>query len=118
MPTFETLVRELLQATKRVDQSLLNLQERAAQVQKKYEPRVEFERWKQTLGGRKWKQQQYGLQKGICQLCQEPISLKGSHIDHIKPLSRYPSLAIAPSNLRILCAECNASKGASELPNL
>ena len=115
MPTFEKLVRELLQATRRVDQSLLRLQERAAQIQKKYEPRAEFERWKQTLGGRKWKRKQYYLQEGRCITCQKQISLKGSHIDHIKPLSRYPSLAIALDNLRILCADCNLRKGEKEL---
>ena len=48
MPTFEKLVRDLLQTTKRVDQSLLQLQERAAQIQKKYGTRTEFERWKQN----------------------------------------------------------------------
>lgn len=111
MPTFEELVRELLQATKRADQSLLLLQERAAQIQKKYGTRAEFERWKQTLGGRKWKRKQYDLQSGRCANCQKLISIKGSHIDHIKPLSRYPDLVIAPDNLRILCADCNLSKG-------
>ncbi|MGB3299992.1 MAG: HNH endonuclease signature motif containing protein [Phormidesmis sp.] len=113
-PTFEILVRELLQATHRVDQSLLRLKQRARQVQKKYEPRTEFERWKQTTDGQKWKQEQYSLQAGQCPSCKKSISLKGSHIDHIKPLSRYPSLAIAPHNLRILCADCNVSKGATE----
>jgi 5-methylcytosine-specific restriction endonuclease McrA len=115
MSTFEKLVRELLQATKRVDQSLLRLQERATQIQKKYEPRAEFERWKQTLGGRKWKRKQHSLQEGRCTSCQKPITLKGSHIDHIKPLSRYPKLAITPDNLRILCDDCNLSKGKKEL---
>ena len=117
MPTFETLVRELLQATKRVDQSLLRLQERAAQIQQKYDPRVEFDRWKQTLDGRKWKRQQYRRQGGHCVTCQKQISLKGSHIDHIKPLSRYPSIAIDPDNLQILCADCNLRKSNRELLN-
>lgn len=115
MPTFEKLVRELLQATKRVDQSLLQLQERTAKIHKKYEPRAEFDRWKQSLGGRKWKRQQYKLQAGRCVSCQKQISLNGSHIDHIKPLCRYPGLAIASDNLRILCADCNLSKGSKEL---
>ena len=115
MASFEQIVRELLQVTKRVDSSLQQLQERAMQVQQRYEPRKEFERWKQTLGGRKWKRQQYKRQQGLCMNCQQPIALKGSHIDHIKPLSRYPSLAIAPDNLRILCADCNTSKGVQEL---
>ena len=111
MPTFEHLVRELLKATKRVDHSLQQLQHKATQIQQKYEPRTEFERWKQTLGGGKWKRQQYKQQDGRCQMCQRPITLKGSHIDHIKPLSRYPNLAIASENLQILCADCNLRKG-------
>lgn len=115
MPTFETLVRDLLQTTKRVDQNLLQLQERASQIQRKYGTRTEFERWKQTLGGRRWKRQQYNLQAGCCMSCQQPIPLKGSHIDHIKPLSRYPNLAIAPDNLRILCVDCNLSKGKKDV---
>ncbi|MEL7225433.1 MAG: HNH endonuclease signature motif containing protein [Cyanobacteria bacterium P01_D01_bin.36] len=118
MSTFENLVRELLQVTKRVDKSLLRLKESTTQIQKKYEPRTEFDRWKQTLGGRKWKRQQYQVQEGRCVGCQRSISLKGSHIDHIKPLSRYPELAIAPHNLRILCADCNLSKGTEEILNL
>ena len=114
MASFEQIVRELLLVSKRVDQSLHQLQERAAQIQQKYAPREEFDRWKQTLGGRRWKQQQYERQQRCCMNCQQPISLKGSHIDHVKPLSRYPSLAIAPDNLQILCAECNTSKGNRE----
>lgn len=115
MASFEHLVRELLKATKRVDSSLQQLQHRADRIRQKYEPRKEFERWKQTIGGRKWKRQQYEKQKGRCMTCQQSVSLQGSHIDHIKPLSRYPSLAIAPENLRILCADCNLRKGEKEL---
>ena len=111
MSAFEQLVRELLQATRRVDKSLQQLQERAVQIRQKYEPRTEFERWKQTLGGRKWKRQQFERQKGRCLHCKKQIRLRGSHIDHIRPLSHYPSLVIAPENLRLLCAECNLSRG-------
>ena len=114
MASFEQIVRELLRVSKRVDHSLHQLQERAAQIQQQYAPRNEFERWKQTLGGRRWKQQQYERQQRRCMNCQQSISLKGSHIDHIKPLSRHPSLAIAPDNLQILCAECNTRKGNRE----
>lgn len=117
MTTFEHLVRELLKVTKRVDSRLEQLQQRAAQVQTKYEPRKEFERWKQTLGGRKWKRQKHKQQKGLCLECQQPVALKGAHIDHIKPLSLYPSLAIVPDNLRILCADCNLRKSNQELPS-
>jgi 5-methylcytosine-specific restriction endonuclease McrA len=33
------------------------------------------------------------------------------HVDHIKPRSRYPELALTKSNLQVLCAECNHGKG-------
>lgn len=33
------------------------------------------------------------------------------NVDHIKPRSRYPQLALDPSNLQVLCNECNHGKG-------
>jgi 5-methylcytosine-specific restriction endonuclease McrA len=33
-------------------------------------------------------------------------------VDHIKPLSKYWQLRLVPSNLQILCDECNQGKGA------
>ncbi len=33
------------------------------------------------------------------------------HVDHIKPRSKYPQLALEISNLQILCEECNMGKG-------
>jgi hypothetical protein len=36
-------------------------------------------------------------------------------VDHIKPRSKYPKLALERSNLRVLCRQCNASKGDQEL---
>jgi len=34
------------------------------------------------------------------------------HVDHIKPIRHYPELALDLSNLQVLCAKCNVSKGA------
>ena len=34
------------------------------------------------------------------------------HVDHIKPISKYPDLALSLDNLQILCALCNSGKGA------
>ncbi|MFK8185415.1 MAG: HNH endonuclease [Phormidesmis sp.] len=116
MPTFERLIRELLKATKQTDKSLQRLQKNADQIQGKYKPRVEFDRWKQTLGGRLWKSKQHQLQNGLCLNCKQPVLLKGAHIDHIKPISRYPNLALDPDNLQILCADCNLTKGCKDLP--
>jgi 5-methylcytosine-specific restriction endonuclease McrA len=35
------------------------------------------------------------------------------HIDHIKPVSRYPHLAMHLDNLQILCRRCNLKKSNS-----
>lgn len=34
------------------------------------------------------------------------------HVDHIKPRSKYPELALEFSNLQVLCKPCNLGKGA------
>ena len=35
-------------------------------------------------------------------------------VDHKKPRSKYPSLALKRDNLRVLCRVCNSRKGAGE----
>jgi hypothetical protein len=37
------------------------------------------------------------------------------HVDHICPRSTHPELALEPSNLQVLCADCNVGKGARYL---
>ena len=32
------------------------------------------------------------------------------HVDHIKPISKYPELAFSFNNLQVLCRDCNLSK--------
>lgn len=45
-----------------------------------------------------------------CELCK---STDGPFdVDHIKPRSKYPHLALDINNLQCLCADCNRSKGA------
>lgn len=44
----------------------------------------------------------------ICMLCgskQKPM-----HVDHIKPRSLFPELALDPGNLQVLCEDCNLGK--------
>jgi hypothetical protein len=33
------------------------------------------------------------------------------HVDHVRPRARYPQLALEPTNLQVLCADCNLGKG-------
>ena len=32
------------------------------------------------------------------------------HVDHIKPRSKYPKLALVKSNLQVMCEDCNLGK--------
>jgi len=46
-----------------------------------------------------------------CKLCgASPLNGVRLHVDHIKPRSLYPELSLDPSNLQILCADCNMAK--------
>ncbi len=49
----------------------------------------------------------------VCQKCRSHI--KDDYdltVDHIKPRSKFPELALAKSNLQVLCRRCNSAKGA------
>ena len=39
-------------------------------------------------------------------------------VDHIKPRSKYPELALEIENLRVLCRSCNSKKGGKEFEEL
>ncbi|MEA5533217.1 HNH endonuclease signature motif containing protein [Crocosphaera sp. XPORK-15E] len=76
------------------------------------ESRTEFNRWRNSQEGQEWKKQKYRQQNKLCPICKETITnLKGSHIDHIKPLVDYPYLALDTDNMQVTHAECNKSKG-------
>lgn len=70
------------------------------------------------LTSRAWLDLRYQVLKkhrGCCQLC----GVRGSEdnpiqVDHIKPRSRFPKLALDMSNLQVLCRRCNLGKGAGD----
>lgn len=33
------------------------------------------------------------------------------HVDHVKPISKYPELRLSLDNLQVLCEDCNVGKG-------
>jgi hypothetical protein len=49
----------------------------------------------------------------VCMCCGATRQNAVITVDHIKPRSKYPSLALSPSNLQVLCRECNVGKGNS-----
>jgi hypothetical protein len=66
------------------------------------------------LESREWLELRYRVlkkQNGWCQLCgkkgrpENPIQ-----VDHIKSRSAHPELALAESNLQVLCRDCNRGK--------
>lgn len=65
-----------------------------------------------------WREVRYralALHGGACQCCgARPTAGHPLHVDHIKPRSRFPELALELSNLQILCEDCNLGKGARD----
>jgi hypothetical protein len=58
------------------------------------------------------KAQVFARDDHICRICFDMGSSENPlHVDHIKPRSKYPDLALDLSNLQILCATCNSRKG-------
>lgn len=59
---------------------------------------------------------QYGRRCQCCGATPSDRTVDGKPVrivvDHIKPLSKYWQLRLVPSNLQILCDECNQGKGA------
>jgi len=98
-------------AQERTDQALAQVKAIAQPLRQKHNPRARFERWRDSVAGKHWKESQHISQHGRCNLCQGTIALNGSHLDHIKPLSRSPHLACEPRNRQILCTTCNQRKG-------
>lgn len=69
-----------------------------------------------TNGFTKWRQVRYQALKrsnGRCDCCGATAKSSGAplHVDHIKPKSLHPELAVELSNLQVLCADCNVGKG-------
>jgi HNH endonuclease len=55
---------------------------------------------------------------GMCQCCGATAQIDNPlHVDHIKPRSRFPELALDITNLQVLCMNCNRGKGASDITN-
>ena len=58
-----------------------------------------------------WKQVRYEVLRKYGPTCMLCGSTKGpAHVDHVKPRSKYPDLALEISNLQVLCKSCNLGK--------
>lgn len=63
----------------------------------------------QTEDWRRLRYQALKKQGGKCQACGAGEKL---HVDHIKPRSKFPEMALELGNLQVLCEDCNLGKGA------
>lgn len=62
-----------------------------------------------------WRELRFEVLKrsdGCCCLCGRSKRKDGVvlHVDHIKPVSKFPDLALKIGNLQVLCADCNLGK--------
>lgn len=70
---------------------------------------------KEFYASPEWKALRFDALKkndGRCELCGSSKH-DGAvlHVDHIKPRSKYPKMALDPHNLQVLCEPCNMGKG-------
>lgn len=79
--------------------------------------RAQAKRTSETFyNSREWRALRYQALKkygGACNACGRSAAEHGVviHVDHIKPRSKYPHLALRLDNLQVLCHECNLAKG-------
>jgi len=60
-----------------------------------------------------WRKLRYKIlveQGKRCANCKTRSINKEYHVDHIKPRSLYPHLALDPKNMQVLCKDCNLGK--------
>ncbi len=65
-----------------------------------------------------WRKLRYEVLKecdGKCSCCgASKVTGAVIHVDHIKPRSLFPELALKRSNLQVLCDDCNIGKGVDD----
>lgn len=92
-------------------------QQATADVEYEFEQDADFDdqpKEKSFYQTREWKSLRYRALKergNSCECCgRSPKDGIKIHVDHIKPRSLYPHLALEITNLQILCDECNIAK--------
>jgi 5-methylcytosine-specific restriction endonuclease McrA len=97
--------------TKRMPEVNARLEELARERQRKIDETNTF------YASSEWRlvrEQVIQEQGRVCQECRSRITDDYDlTVDHIKPRSKFPELALDKSNLQVLCRRCNSSKGAT-----
>lgn len=85
----------------------------AAKPKKRRHKRLARERF---LRSSEWLEAREACFERLGRLCLQCGSADQIQVDHIKPRSKFPELALVQSNLRPLCWPCNKAKAARVLP--
>lgn len=82
----------------------------AALVEDPQNTRLSQRRTRSFYGSWEWKKLRYETLKKYGAKCMLCGGEEHCVVDHIKPVSRYPDLAMDPGNLQVLCNACNQGK--------
>ena len=75
---------------------------------------LEYSRFYQTPDWRNLRELVIERDGPVCRGCARSIDdARDLTVDHIRPRSRFPSLALEADNLQVLCRSCNSAKGAT-----
>ena len=81
-------------------------------------PRKKKKKFRDFYRSPEWLSVRYAALKKHGRICAVCGAVPGPgvaiHVDHIKPRSRFPNLALEIDNLQVLCAACNLGKGNSD----
>lgn len=106
---------EFLKRTDEEDNLGLFAQIRRSQEERRRQAEEKMKRSASTFyASKEWRKLRYQAFKrygNTCCVCgRGPKNGLVMHVDHIKPRSYYPQLALEITNLQIMCEECNVSK--------
>lgn len=112
----ENLAEKLFKLNSSINQWFTDARVLVNQIKARRDPRRQFNLWRTGSEGKHWKRQQYERQERKCALCGEYVHISHAHIDHIKPIAKYPDLALNPDNLQLVHPKCNLRKGTAIEP--
>lgn len=99
-----------IRTTKKKDRYLRKITERKVRQERRHKRKVcaqDFHSSKEWRELRYITLRRYGFKCMACGSAPPNVVL---HVDHIKPRSKYPELALELSNLQVLCEDCNLGK--------
>lgn len=104
---------------KELDEPLKGTPTRIKNLKKKTKRKTKSKQYKKVLSSsfynsKEWRKVRYQaltIHGNNCMACgSSPEDGIVIHVDHIKPKSKFPELALDVDNLQILCADCNLGK--------